>query len=367
MYPQYATVIFLLIAMGVLQGQSSHEMDITRWKATASRIEIIRDHWGIPHIYAPTDADAIFGMMYAQCEDDFPRVERNYLDATGQMALALGPDYIWQDLRTRLWMDSTTAIQHYNEAPNWLKNWCNAFADGINYYLHTHPETKPLWIQQFRPWMPFMFTEGSIGGDITRVPLQALQAFYDEEDRIGMADLTPDYLDEPSGSNGFAISKKITTEGRALLLINPHTSFYFRSEQHIVSEEGLNVYGAATWGQFFIYQGFNEHCGWMHTSTYADALDTYEETIVEQQGRLFYQHGKDVRPLTTKIVTIAYIENGQIKERTFTTYHTHHGPVIGKEGNKWLTFSMMNRPTDALLQDVGRMKANGYKRFKKVS
>ena len=110
---------------------------IKAWENRASQIEIIRDNWGIPHVYAKTDADAVFGMLYVQCEDDFARVERNYLDATGQMALAYGEDYIYHDLRARMFMDSLDAKAYYAKSPQWMKDLCDAFADGINYFLIT--------------------------------------------------------------------------------------------------------------------------------------------------------------------------------------------------------------------------------------
>ena len=139
----------------------------------------------------------------------------------------------------------------------------NAFADGLNFYLSTHPAVKPRVIQRFEPWMALSFTEGSIGGDIERVNLNQLQAFYGKEPER-QALIAPEEP-EPTGSNGIAIAPSHTASRHALLLINPHTSFFFRSELQMSSDQGLNAYGAATWGQFFIYQGFNEHAGWMHT------------------------------------------------------------------------------------------------------
>lgn len=359
-------LVFVCMTAG-LWAQPVSDAEKARWEARAANVDIIRDNWGIPHVYAPTDADAVFGMMYAQCEDDFARVERNYLDATGQMALALGQAYIYHDLRARLWGDSTTAKAHYQQAPEWLREWCDAFADGINYYLHTHPSVKPLWIRRFQPWMPFTFTEGSIGADITVVSLKKLAAFYDPSADIGHIEETdPWEAADAVGSNGFALNKKRVSQGEALLLINPHTSFYFRSEQHVVSEEGLNAYGAATWGQFFIYQGFNAHCGWMHTSTFADAIDQYLETVIRRDDRYYYQYGNEERAVEQRAVVVPYSDGGVIRERTFTVYHTHHGPIVGQEGDKWIAFRMMDRPLDALLQDVARMKAKGYRTFKKA-
>ncbi len=365
---RYAFVFLLLSTQ--LFGQEFTSQEISSWEARAANVEIIRDNWGIPHIYAPTDADAVFGMLYAQCEDDFPRVEENYLISTGQRALADGEDYIYHDLRARLWTDSTKAIQLYNTAPDWLRALCDGFADGVNYYLHTHPKVTPKWINRFEPWMPFTFSEGSIGGDITRVSTEGLAAFYGEGEMSyqphAPAALLKDDLLAPMGSNGFAISRRLATEGKGLLLINPHVTFFYRSEQHITSEEGLDVYGAATWGQFFIYQGFNEYCGWMHTSTWADAIDQYLEEVNQgEDGRYYYRYGEEQRLVEAEDVVIPYRDGDDIKERAFTIYRTHHGPIIGEKDGKWIAFRMMDRPTDALIQDFQRTKAKGYGPFSK--
>lgn len=360
----------LLIFGGQLMGQQFSVAEIARWENRAAQTEIIRDEWGIPHIYAPTDANAVFGMLYAQCEDDFSRVERNYLEATGQMALAFGEEYLYHDLRARMWMDSTSAKSYYAAAPDWLQALCDAFADGVNYYLHTHPQEQPLWLKKFEPWMPFTFTEGSIGPDITRVSLNDIAAFYGEED-LGLqeteyptsaADLAP-----TTGSNGFAVGKDLVSEGKALLLINPHVTFHYRSEQHVNSEEGLTAYGAVTWGQFFVYQGFNAYCGWMHTSSWADAIDQYLEVVKQgEDGKYYYQYGEEERLVEQQEVSVPYRDGSTIKSRSFTIYRTHHGPIVGKKDGKWIAYRMMDRPLDALTQDFLRTKTKGYASFKKT-
>lgn len=358
-------IIVLLLITSNLFAQPFSTDEIARWENRAKTVTIIRDNWGIPHIYAKTDGDAIFGMLYAQCEDDFQRVEENYLDATGQMAMAYGEDLIYHDLRARMFLDSNQAKAYYRQSPSWMKTLCDGFADGINYYLHTHPEVKPKYLTRFEPWMPFTFSEGSIGGDITRISLRGLEAFYGQN-RTGYVDTRWALEEAPTGSNGFAIAPEKSKSDHALFLINPHTSFYFRSEQHVNSEEGLGVYGAVTWGQFFIYQGFNENCGWMHTSTYADAIDQYEETITKKGDRFYYQYGDEQRLVEEQRVSIPFRDGNAVKERAFTIYRTHHGPIIRAEGEKWISFRMMNRPLDALTQSFLRTKAKGYKSFRKT-
>src|SRR5262245_53116044 len=105
----------------------------------AAGITIVRDDWGIPHIHGKTDADAVFGMIYAQAEDDFNRIEVNYLNAMGRLAEAEGEREIYRDLRMKLFIDPDSLKAAYGSSPQWLKALMDAWADGLNYYLATHP------------------------------------------------------------------------------------------------------------------------------------------------------------------------------------------------------------------------------------
>ena len=139
---------FLLFSTA-LAGQSPTE--IARWKATAERVTIVRDRWGIPHIYGKTDADVVFGLLYAQCEDDFFRVEQNYIEAIGRLAEVQGESALFHDIRARLFLDTVQAAAIYAESPAWMKKLLDAFADGMNYYLYTHPQVKPKLLTRFQP------------------------------------------------------------------------------------------------------------------------------------------------------------------------------------------------------------------------
>ena len=161
-------------------------------------------------------------------------------------------------------------------------------------------------------------------------------------------------MKEPGGSNGIAVSPKNTIGHHALLLINPHTSFYFRSEFQVTSDEGLNAYGAATWGQMFIYQGFNEHCGWMHTSSAVDQIDEYLETVVEERRQVFLQvrqrraSGDNVERSKFRTPRPA-----GMAEKTFTVYRTQHGPIIRAQDGKWVSVAHDVRASegaDAIIQ-----------------
>ncbi|MGA2596043.1 MAG: penicillin acylase family protein [Bryobacteraceae bacterium] len=344
--------------------QPGRAADVARWEREAGRVTIIRDDWGIAHIYARTNADTVFGTMYAQAEDDFNRVETNYINAMGRLAETEGESKIYQDLRMKLFIDPQAAMKNYEASPAWLKELMNAFADGLNYYLFKHPEVKPRVIQRFEPWMALTFTEGSIGGDIERVNLTQLQEFYDKGSH---ATPTADTrLVEPGGSNGIAIAPSNTRAHHALLLINPHTSFFFRSELQMVSQEGLNAYGAVTWGQFFIYQGFNDHAGWMHTTSGVDAVDEYLETVTRRGDRFYYRYGKEERPVMATEIVVQYRTANGMAEKKFTVYRTHHGPIVRELNGKWISIRLMQEPIKALTQSYTRTLAKDYKSFRQT-
>jgi acyl-homoserine-lactone acylase len=355
-----------------------------RWEQHARAVNIIRDDWGIAHVFGKTDADTVFGAIYAQAEDDFNRVETNYINSMGRLAEAEGESKIYQDLRMKLFIDPNELRKLYGQSPAWLQALMNAWADGLNFYLSKHPEVKPRVIQKFEPWMALSFTEGSIGGDIEKVNLGQLQALYGKNPglafnkegrlkqtpasslaarRAGEKQSIPEYEPEPTGSNGAAVAPANTVNHHALLLINPHTSFFFRSELQMVSEEGLNAYGASTWGQFFIYQGFNDRAGWMHTSSGVDAVDEYLETVTKKGDKLYYKYGSEERPMEATEITVPYKTENRMAETKFTVYRTSHGPVIREQNGKWVSFRIMQEPIKALEQSYTRTKARDYKSY----
>jgi acyl-homoserine-lactone acylase len=340
--------------------------DAARWEREAASVTITRDDWGIAHVYGKTDAETVFGMIYAQAEDDLNRVETNYINAMGRLAEAEGEGKIYQDLRMKLFIDPQALKREYAASPDWLKKLMNAFADGLNYYLWKHPEVKPRVIKKFEPWMALSFTEGSIGGDIERVNLAQLEAFYGKVPVSAGPCADDDEVEEPSGSNGMAVGPSNTADHRALLLINPHTSFFFRSELQMVSEEGLDAYGAVTWGQFFVYQGFNEHAGWMHTSSGVNAISEYLETVEKKGDHYVYKYGKEERPVEAKEITVPYKTADGMAEKKFTVYRTQHGPIVRETDGKWVSIRLIEEPVKALTQSYTRTKAKDYKSFRQT-
>ncbi|MEP6783148.1 MAG: penicillin acylase family protein, partial [Acidobacteriota bacterium] len=351
--------------------------ELAAWKKRAETITIVRDDWGVPHIYGKTDGDVVFGLMYAQAEDDFNRVETNFINSQGRLAEAEGEAEIYRDLRMKLFIDPADLKAQYAKSEPWLKSLMDGWAEGLNFYLATHPNVKPHVLTKFEPWMALSFSEGSIGGDIEKVNLNQLKEFYggptpqtttaqyEERDQWS----TP--AAEPTGSNGIAIAGKNTASGKAMLLINPHTSFFFREEAQMVSEEGLNAYGAVTWGQFFIYQGWNDKVGWMHTTSSVDNIDDYLETVTKKaDGSYTYKVGSEERPLQSSVITVPYKTASGLAKKDFTVFKTHRGPIVRsvteKGDTKWVSIRMMQEPMKALMQSYSRTKARNLAEYKKV-
>ena len=352
------------------QSYTPSPADLARWTREAASVTITRDDWGIPHVSGKTDADAVFGLLYAQAEDDFNRVETNYFNALGRAAEWEGEGAIYRDLRMRLINDPDSLKSLFSRTPRWLQLVMNAWADGLNYYLYKHPEVKPKVIARFEPWMPLAFSDGSIGPDIESVNLTQLAAFYGGRSQLSSRFPLPPsrfpLLNPDRGSNGAAIAPANTLAHHALLLINPHTSFFFRAEVQLTSQEGLNDYGAVTWGQFFVYQGFNDRAGWMHSSTGADNIDEYLETVSKRGDQFVYRYGNAERPVLEEKAVVRYKTPQGMSQKDFTILRTHHGPIVREQNGKWVSVRLMQRPMDALIQSFTRMKARDLKSFRQT-
>ncbi len=368
----YITVI-LIFFPGVIFAQIFNQNEIKRAKEQAKAVTIIRDNWGVPHIYGKTDAAVVFGLMYTQCEDNFKGIERNYLYQLGRQTEADGNSKLYTDVQLQLIADSTEAIKDYKASAPWFKKLMDAFADGINYYLYRHPEVKPQVFKHFEPWYALMFTDGSVAATETGgiYPNETGLFYNGAGEKLGAlinkSSAIYDMVNErETGSNGFAIAPSKSASGHALLYINPHVPFYFRSEVELVSDEGLHAYGAVTWGQFFIYQGFNQHCGWMHTSSYADVGDLYAEKMSKKNGQWYYEYNGSLKPVITRNLVLNIKNGDKLEQKIITGYYTHHGPVLASRNGKWLALKANNRSYNALLESWLITKANNLVEYKKA-
>jgi acyl-homoserine lactone acylase PvdQ len=340
--------------------------EISRWTEQSKNVTVIRDEWGVPHIYGKSDADVVFGLMYAQCEDDFAAVEMNYIRGLGRSAEVIGENGLYSDLWARAFSDSAEMKKQFSELAPWLQKLMVAFADGMNFYLQTHPQVKPALLTRYEPWYPLCFSEGSSEGNLANqsdVGDDAIKKYMLESGEI--AEIKVDR--ESPGSNAFAIAPARTQHGKALLFINPHVGIYYRTEVHLISEEGLNAYGAVSKGQFFVYHGFNQHCGWARTSAGTDTQDAFEETLVKKGDDWVYLYGDEERKVTSKNIELGVKNNSDsLIKKSFIVQYTHHGPVLAESNGKKLSITPLHQPAKELEQQWKAMKVANLKAFQEV-
>ena len=245
----------------------------------------------------------------------------------------------------------------------------NAWADGLNYYLAKHPSVKPRVITRFEPWMALTFSEGSIGGDIERVNLKRARGVLRQRRRRASTRAEPPLAPTPPSRPARTASPIAPVEHQrrkhALLLINPHTSFFFRSEAQMVSDEGLNAYGALDVGTVLRLPGVQR----------SRRLDAHVERRrqhrrIPRDGRRrratasLYSYGAEERPLTATKITVPYKTGAGMAQKEFTVYRTHHGPVVREADGKWVSVRLMQEPLKALTQSYTRTKAKNYQAFR---
>ena len=346
-----------------LSAQPFTDTEIAAWKKQANGIQIIRDNWGVPHIYAATDADAVFGMMYVQCEDFFSKVEDAIISRMGRESEVQGKASIYKDLWSRLYIDTVKAEKLYKQTPASLKKLCDAYAAGINYYMLTHPKNKSKLLKRIQPWVPLLNNIPSVvNSNLTEADIKNMYPIL--SDKSVAANLQHLFKEDlHDGSNGWAISGKNTKDKNPILLINPHSEFYNRIEVQLVSKEGLNVYGAPFLAEFSIFQGFNEFCGWMHTVTLSDAKDLYNETIKSINGKLYFEYDAKWLPVDSSRVTIYFKKGSEKDSLSFTTYKTIHGPVVAKRNDNWISEKTINENIALLNVHWNITKSKSFKEF----
>lgn len=319
----------------------------------AAGVTITRDSWGVPHIEARTDAGVVFGMAYAQAEDNFWQIEEDYINALGRAASVYGPAGLDNDLVRAAFEVERHAREEYEREPAERRAMWEAYADGLNYYLATHDDVRPRAIRHFEAWFPFalvrnVWATSIVNGvqvrDVIAVPVDADDADSDtapETPSAGDADndlptwRSPDpaFLSGrlPDESNAWAVAPSRTRDGAALLFLNPHVNFFGngqRWEMHIRSGSGWHFAGFAVLGMPVPHSGHNDVLGWTHTSTAADAADAWIESFDNDTDPLAYRHGPDwLRAIEFEQDIAVRTERGTQKRR-YRFLRTHRGPVV---------------------------------------
>ena len=330
-----------------------------------SQVTIYRDTYGIPHVFGETDAAAMFGFAYAQAEDNFWRIEDNYIRSIGRRTEAEGRSGLTSDRRNRSLEIPRLAREEYARMPKKMRALLDGFVAGLNAYLADHPDVKPRLLTRFEPWYPLAFIRynyyqsGFFWGAGFQPTDFALESDFGGTDLVlgvgcqvsGCDDLTPDT--RHLGSNGWVIGPSKSATGHAMLFINPHLPFFGPGqvyEGHVNSKEsGWNFTGYTRLGFPLPYVGHNESLGWVSTDNAGDQADLYVISTDSAQTR--YRYGNGYRPLTTWTETILVKTDTGLERRTLTLRKTHHGPILGTRGGKPLALKMAKLEADGWLEE----------------
>lgn len=333
-------------------------------EALARAVTIYRDTYGVPHVYGATDEAVVFGLMYAQAEDNFSQIEEDYLRLLGHASEVHGEEALPDDLVRHALGVCEAARAKYRRAGAKIRSLSRAAALGLNYFLANNPRCRPRLLTTFRPWYFFARQPGD-AALLKRAGVTAEEFLQTVRPAAGglrePASLPVPRVAEPArpttgdtdGSNIWALAPRRSSTGHALLMINPHTPFFGgfqRYEAHLHSEEGLRVAGFAILGTPYIRSGHNGYVAWGHTNNNSNFFDLYEESFDCPEEPLAYRHGAGYRQAVEWTARLRVKTEGRVATRRFVLRKTHHGPVIGGGGGKFLTLKVAAAESDEFEQ-----------------
>ena len=344
-------IVFLLFAISIcFKGYSQINPD---------RIEIIRDNYGVPHIYAPSDAEVAYGFAWAQAEDHFKLIQEGYLAGNGLLGKLIGLKGAGADFLTQLIQSEETVDKYYNTLDKKFIALAEAFAEGLNAYAKKYPEQIlekklfPLTVKKLLRYTQLqLFISNEADKLVSGIVNNSLSWPYKIEE-------------DSKGSNLLAISRNRTGSDETFLAINTHqplegpTSWY---EAHLVSKEGTNIIGAAFPGTPCILTGANEYLGWTHTVNYPDKADVFALQMHPKKKDVYLVDGKPYKlekfkaKLTLKFLGI----NIPIKKKF---YKSIYGPTLKNKTGVYSVRTPSTTTIKAIEQWWKMNKATNFSEF----
>jgi acyl-homoserine-lactone acylase len=333
----------------------------------ATQVTIYRDTYGVPHVFGKTDAATAFGFGYAQAEDNFARLEDNFIRAVGRRAEVDGEGAVFEDRLNRVLEIPRLAQAELSRLDPKMRALVEGFVAGINHWMAKNPGAGRGFFSRMEPWYPlafirynyfqngFVYASGIRRGEFT----MATNAPTDQEE---------DELRRANGSNGWVVNPSRSASGHALLFINPHLPFFGPGqvyEGHVQSDEGWNFTGYTRFGFPLPYVGHNESVGWVSTDNAADMSDLYLETFDDPARPLSYRYGDGHREAVEWRDSIRVKTANGVETRTLTLRKTHHGPIIGARGSHPLAVRMAKLDADGWIGEWYAMtRARNLKEFR---
>lgn len=336
------TLLGLLVALSAAasgaQGPISGA-ELARVEREAAKVTIVRDRWGVPHVYAPTDAGVTLGIAFAQAEDNWWLLEEEYIRITGRSAELHGDSTIAGDAASRLGRNEARAKAALAAASPAFRAMMQAYADGVNLWIARNP-AAPRLITRFEAWYPYAFDGGSTVGGVGRLTRSAFglaprgadpQLQEPARQEPGEGPDEPGRVEPAEGSNAWAIGPSRTTTGHAMLFMNPHWNFLtsgLRWEVHVESGEGWRFSGFCILGNPIPRTGQNGRLGWTHTNLAGDFDDQYTATFDHPDDSLMYRYDGGWRQAEAWTDTVMVRRNGALEAQPLRLVRTHYGPVV---------------------------------------
>ena len=353
----FALLVSAFPASG-LQGQAGPFPgggDPGRWEAVAAEVEILRDRWGVPHVFGPTDASVMFGAAYARAEDRLPEDEALYLMALGRGSELAGESALPGDLLLRTLRREEVAREEYRTAPPDVRALAEAYAAGYNYFIWKHPEAAA-WkiLTHLEPWHVFAFHRFDVTLELAapteRIPFQAPPPA------------------SARGSNAWALGPRRTASGNAMLFMNPHVALDVPYEFHVQSDEGLNISGINGYASSAIpVLGRTPALGWTLTVNAVDVVDVFRLQVDAPENPRRYRHGRGMEALEVWEDTIGVAVDGVVERRPVVLRRSHHGPVERGADGGWYAVQTANQDGPGTLEQFYRMaRSNTLQEFQEA-
>lgn len=336
-----------------------HATTVVSQDVNPSTIDIVRDKWGVPHIYAKTDAAVAYGLAWANSEDDFKTIQQGFLAGKAMLGSYSGKsgatvDYIVQLLQCRKIVEE----RYEKDIATDYKRVLEGYAAGINAYAKAHP--KEVLLKNLFPVTP----KDMLAYSVLQLAISSGADKALREITSGTIPLAPQFAS--GGSNAYAFNSKITEDGNVYLAINSHqplegpVAWY---EAHLASEEGWNILGALFPGAPSILHGCNENLGWAHTVNYPDKLDVYQLELNPQNKLQYKFDGQWEQLKTTRIklrVKIAGLKIGVKKN----IWESKYGPTLVTDKGAFAIRTGALMEIRALEQWYRMNKARNFSEFK---
>ncbi len=321
--------------------------------ALAKSVTIYRDDYGMPHIDGPNDKSVLFGFGYCQAEDYFWQIEDSYVMGLGRYCELYGRQFLSKDMRNRAFEIPQRSKEDYDKLEPLPREAGAAFAAGINYFLETHPATRPRLLARIEPWYLLAFARAAtlelVGGHM-HVSADKIPSNYHEQKLDAEARSS-------TGSNAWAIAGSKTRSGKAMLFINPHQPYYGFGqfyEAHLRSGDGWNFSGASFFGTPVPVLGHNEHCGWGLTTNEPNVGSSWRETFDNPDDPLAYRYGEGYRKAVEWKDTIKVKQGNRFETVDCTFRKTHHGPIVQKVSDTEYVSAQVAKLYEAVLSRQSR-------------